>query len=124
MILKRIIFFVITGLSFFTIQAQDFKVTDIRINIEDKEEIQSLKQDVLGAEVIIIFYDTSVKVRIKVGENEYEEEVFDKTSDSNIYVDSSGKGKLTLKKTFNYINSAEMEVKKSKYTLVLILKRK
>jgi hypothetical protein len=121
MVLKRIIFFVIIGLSFSTIQAQDFKVTDIKFNIEDKEEIQRVKQEMLGTEFRFIFYDSSVKVGLKVDENKYDEVVLDKTSNgSNIY--DSDDGKLTLKTTFNYINSAELEIKKGKYTL--ILKRK
>jgi len=125
MVFRKLILFVILSWSFFTIQAQDFIVSDITFKIEDKDEILRIKKEMLGAEVKMTIYDSSLKMILTTNLNVREEKIFDKSpSDSNIYVYNgrSFKITLTLNTIFNYISSAKINTESEDYTF--ILKRK
>lgn len=99
------------------VYSQTFKVSDLKANGLDAQEIQQKKKEGLGAKVEMTFYDNSVKVILYKLNGEKEDEfVLEQSSkDPNEYISIQKSKtrqfemKLTLTTLINYIRSASLK---------------
>ncbi|NEW84869.1 MAG: hypothetical protein GZ094_21215 [Mariniphaga sp.] len=116
---KKLLLFLCCFFLVVSISAQNFIVSDLNCQGLEEYKIAQLKNELLGAKVVMTTYDSSIKVAFTDNMSNKTELIYDRSSqDKNIYIakellpNGNIVYTLTLSIMINYISSATLQAKR------------